>query len=124
MVWELKKGKEIMELEERIQKAMGFKEISDTVNIFTQRIYHAELVPIKYRGLLLARIAKAMRRERFISVCCVCGRYLVDGEWIKGSIPPGIQSHTYCRHAMRKEKSNYERQGYYESKAKKGKAES
>jgi hypothetical protein len=95
----------MIELEERIQKAMGFKDINPTVNRFTQRIYLSERVSAKYRGLLLARIAKAMRRERFISVCCVCNRFKVDSEWIKGNIPPGVQSHTYCPSCYEKAKS-------------------
>lgn len=98
-------------LTQKITKAMGFKKINISVIDIEKSINDSRRLPEQYRGLVLAKIAKTIRQERMMHVCCECKRYEVDGEWIDSagwklragivewielSIPPGQQTHGYC----------------------------
>ena len=98
-------------LAQEITKAMGFQKINLNVIEIEKHINDARRYPGQYRGLVLAKIAKTIRQERMIHVCCVCKRYEIDGEWLESvgfkvsegtfnfielSIPPGQQTHGYC----------------------------
>jgi hypothetical protein len=96
---------------QQVTKAMGFEKINISVIDIEKRINESMRLPNQCRGLVLAQIARTIRQERFIHVCSVCKRYIIDGEWLKSfgrkidettfawierSIPPGQQTHGYC----------------------------
>jgi len=83
-------------LVEQIMAALGFKKIDPTVTYIEQRINFARNLSNPLYFYTVAHTAKMIRRNRFIRVCCVCKRYEVHGEWVKGKIPKGNQTHTYC----------------------------
>jgi len=74
-----------------LYKALGFESPNDLSVAIANRILKAGK-----DALTIAKIAKTIRNERFIRVCCACQKYFDNGEWVEGNIPIGKQSHGYC----------------------------
>lgn len=68
----------LKEFAQDLAKIMGFENINNDVLEIGQMILDAHQDPICFM-----KIAKHIRKERFIRVCCVCKRYLSDGEWVE-----------------------------------------
>ncbi len=74
-----------------LYKALGFESPNDLSVAVAHKILESGRDALK-----TARIAKTIRKERFVKICAWCKRYKSGDEWVEGNIPPGNQTHGIC----------------------------
>ncbi len=91
------------EFAQDLSEVMGIKSINQDVLEVGQAVLDAKGNPIE-----LMKIAKHIRKERLIRVCCVCKRWYDGDRWVNPKVitdwqgnetafyPQGQQTHTFC----------------------------
>ena len=82
-------------IHDMLYQAMGLPKPDNSSVTIANRILEAK------DALTLARIAKDIRKLRFVRVCCECKKYFSGGEWMEGNIPPGRLTHTICETCLK-----------------------
>ena len=81
---------------QELAESMGFDDIHPIVLEICQRILDVKNFPLADKIREQIKIARIIRQERKIAICCFCKKFRSHDQWFRGDIPPGVQSHGMC----------------------------